>query len=184
MREGVALRSHLTVVRVKRKSRKKVLDGPEHWQGVNKVMPLPNLRGDGTSAHFADFMEISTIASNRLPCKSRVAQLSAEGRVLMQERIVFHLTRYAPHLDNIAAATKPVEVEAQMQADFAQAGCLARAGEDIETVEQFEAEFQKYLGAGSDPESLRSQLSDARQSDAVRSIQREIYRLFPRSDST
>jgi len=183
MREGASLRSHLTVVRVKCESDRKVVDDPARWERRNKVMPLPDLRGDGASTHFADFMEISTIDSGRLPRTNRIAQLSAAGRVHLQHRIVFHLTRYAPHLDDIAAATRPVELEALQQADWVEAGCLARAGEDVETVEQLEAEFQEYLGAGSDPESLRSQLSDARQSDAVRSIQREIYRRFPRSDS-
>ena len=183
MREGVSLRSHLTVVRVKVESPRKVLGDLDRWATRNKVMPLPDLRGDGKSTHIADFMEISTIDSERLPRTNRIAQLSAAGRVHMQHRIVFHLTRYCAHPDSIADATKAVEVEAQMQADWVEAGCRVPEDCGLAAVEALEREFQEFLGSNDDPRSLRSELKDSRQSDAVRSIQQRIRQKSPRTAS-
>ena len=181
MREGARVRELLTVIQVKLMSAKKVLDDPDWWENRNKVMPLPDLDGGGESTHFADFMEISTIPSALLLRTQRIAQLSAYGRVLMQQRIVFHLTRYPPHPDDLAASVAHIEVEAQNQADWVEAGTrsLNASGVQLPDVERLEGEFQAFLDDERDGSSLRSDLLGVRRSEAVRTIQREIAARFP-----
>lgn len=178
MRQGTRLRDRLTVVQVTVASPRRVLDEPGQWAGRNKVMPLPDLLADGASTHMADFMEIGTVEAARLPRSSRAAQLSLAGRLLMQQRIVFHLTRYAPRLDDLERATESVELEAQQQADWVQAGC---GGDDLAAatrVDELEAEFQGFLGDGSEG-STRAVLYGPTASQAVRLIQQEIAVRYP-----
>jgi len=182
MRQGTRLRDRLTVVRVIVESGRRVLDEPAHWAGRNKVMPLPDLLGEGASTHVADFMELGTVTAAQLPRSSRVAQLSITGRLQMQQRIVFHLTRYAPHVDALEQATVSVELEAQQQADWVQAGC---GGDDLagsDRVEELEAEFQTFLGGGAG--STRAALYGPAASQAVRAIQQEIAVRYPLGGGT
>jgi hypothetical protein len=179
MRQGTRLRDRLTVVRVTTESTRKVLDDAARWAGRNKVMPLPDLLADQTSTHVADFMEIATVTADQLPRSSRIAQLSLRGRLQMQQRIVFHLTRYAPMLDDLELATESVELEAQQQADWVQAGCGCDDLAAPDRVDWLEAEYQAYLG-GTDSESIRTMLYGPASSQAVRRIQQEIALRYPR----
>ncbi len=179
MRQGTRIRDRLTVVRVAPESPRKVLDDAGHWAGRNKVMPLPDLLADRASTHVADFMEIATVTADELPRASRVAQLSLRGRLQMQQRIVFHLTRYAPHLDDLERATESVELEAQQQADWVQAGCGSDDHAAPDRVDYLEAEYQTFLG-GTDLSSTRTMLYGPTASQAVRSIQQEIALRYPR----
>lgn len=181
MRQGTQLRDRLTVVHVKLESPKKVLSAPAHWSGHNKVMPLPDLLGDRRSTHTADFMEIATVTAAELPRASRVAQLSLTGRLHMLHRIVFHLTRYAPKTDDLERATEALELEAQQQADWVQAGCGDNDSTPAERVDDLEAEYQAFLGASADPASVRNMLYGLAASQAVRSIQQEIAVRYPRT---
>lgn len=183
MRQGTRLRDRLTVVHVKLESPKKVLSAPAHWSGHNKVMPLPDLLGDGRVTHAADFMEIATVTAAELPRVSRVAQLSLTGRLHMQQRIVFHPTRYAPKADDLERATEALELEAQQQADWVQAGCGDNDAAPSERVDELETEYQDFLGASADPASVRSMLYGPTASQAVRSIQQEIAVRYPRTTS-
>jgi hypothetical protein len=79
MRRAGALEKFVTVVRIKQESPRKLLR-PDFWRHHYKVMPLPDLLGDGSSTHSADFMHISTIESSALPRTERIAQLSTAGR--------------------------------------------------------------------------------------------------------
>jgi len=178
MRQGTRLRDRLTVVRVTSESTRKVLDEPAHWVGRNKVMPLPDLLADQASTHVADFMEIATVTAAELPRASRVAQLSLTGRLQMQQRVVFHLTRYAPKLDDLERATESVELEAQQQADWVQVGCGSDDRAAPPRVDELEAEYQAFLG-GTDPDSIRTMLYGPAASQAVRAIQQEIAARYP-----
>lgn len=179
MRQGTRLRDRLTVVRVEPVSTKKMLDDAAHWAGRNKVMPLPDLLANRSSAHVADFMEIATVTAAEILRTSRIAQLSLKGRLQMQQRIVFHLTRYAPTLDDLERATEAVELEAQQQADWVQAGCGSDDLAAAPRIDELESEYQAYLG-GTDQASMRTMLYGPAASQAVRSIQQEIARRYPR----
>lgn len=180
MRDGPGIREFVTVVRVKQKSARKIVSDSAYWEKRYKVMPLPDLLADGHSTHEADFLELATVASAALPRAQRVAQLSAHGRLLMQQRLVFHLTRHAPSLDVLAEATAHVETEAQGQADWVEAGLRhSTTPQDPSEVDRLEVEFQAFLGDGDDPGSWRSLLVGTSRSDAVRAIQREIALKYP-----
>jgi hypothetical protein len=180
---GGALREFVTVVRVTRQSATKVLADPVHWERNYKVMPLPDLYETGKGTHAADFMQIATVASAALPRTHRVAQLSADGRLLMQQRIVFHLTRHAPLLRLFEQAVAHIEAEAQYQADWVEAGTARTPVADVNLaqVEALEHEAQEYLGNSRAPDSLRNQLAvESSRAAATRTIQLEIARRYPR----
>lgn len=180
MRQGTRLRDRLTVVQVRVESSGKVLTQPIHWAARNKVMPLPDLADDGRSTHVGDFMEMATVTVAELPRTARVAQLSVTGRLHMQQRLVFHFTRYRPSIDDLGRATEAVELEAQQQADWLQAGCCGDDDAPADLVEKLEAEYQAFLGDSRDPSSVRGELYGPSAAQAVRRIQREIALRFPR----
>jgi hypothetical protein len=122
MREGVRLREWQTVVPVIRESKKKVLAGSERWAKRFKVMPLPDLSDEGKSTHYGDFMRMSTVPRGRLDRDQRIAQLSELGRRVLQQRIIYHLVRYAPAREVLAECSGPVDREIELQAEWVSMG--------------------------------------------------------------
>jgi hypothetical protein len=187
MREGARLREFVTAVRVKFHEGR-VLAKPGTWANRNKLMPLPDLFGSGDSTHVADFMLIGTVPSESLDRSRRVAQLSADGRLILQQRLIFHLTRHAPSLDVLREASRGLELELQAQTDWMEEafkkGGLPTSVKEI--VEQ-ELAFEEYLSAPlypdeseelAKPKSRRMLLADPMEAPAVvRDIQRMINTL-------
>ncbi|WP_258725132.1 hypothetical protein [Cellulomonas sp. NS3] len=173
MRQKTGMRERLTVLQVRTESPRKLLDDPERWRNRNKVMPLPGLRSD-TSTHVADFMEIATVQVSELPRTARIAQLSTGGRLHLQHRLVFHLTRHAPKIDDLEVATSGVELEALQQADWVEMACGSQDDAPLEVVESHELEYQTFLDAPEYAPSLREMLYSPRAPEAVRMIQRTI----------
>jgi len=131
MREGARLRDFVTAVRV-RFHEGRVLSNPRTWANRNKLMPLPDLLASGDSTHIADFMQLGTIPSSSLDRTRRVSQFSADGRLALQQRLIFHLTRHAPSVDVLRNAGQPLELELQAQIDWmeeaAKKGLLGSSG--------------------------------------------------------
>jgi|GEM_PF-1637721 len=146
MRQGVALRTVQTVVLVSEKSPRKVI-GPDHWSRWLKGMPLPDLNDDQRSTHFGDFMSIWSVAADDLPRSTRVAQLSHQGRLVLQQRLICHLTRYAPDLREIERSTRPVSEEIVLQGDWVSSGLAAldAAGSEIAIIDGLESLFDDFM---------------------------------------
>src|SRR5450830_608886 len=178
MRRAGILEENVTVVRVKQESPRKVLVRPDFWQSNYKVMPLPDLLGDGTSTHSADFMHISTIPSATLPRTARIAQLSVAGRLRMQQRLINHFTRYIVSTDVLSEATAHIEEESLYQADWVAAAVRAGkcAGDQLPGIEELEKEYQSYLDSGVEGEpNLRDLLKSVEtRPRATRQIQMRI----------
>ncbi len=147
MRQGAVLRELVTAVKVELSSPKKVVSDPEKWANRNKVMPLPDMAGTGKSTYLADFMKISTVPSMDLDRATRVCQLSIDGRLQMQQRLIFHLTRYAPSLDVLRQATAALDLEMQAQTDWLEAAYAAGQAVDAAMVLSQEVAFDEFMSA-------------------------------------
>ena len=146
MRQGVALRDVQTVVLVTQRSPSKVI-GPDHWHKWLRVMPLPDLNGDHQSSHAGEFMSIWSVAASDVPRSQRVAQLSHQGRLILQQRLICHLTRYAPDLRVVDRATRPVSEEILLQGDWVAAALSALGVDspDMATIEGLERLFDDFM---------------------------------------
>lgn len=183
MRDSKGLREFVTVISVIQVSPKKVL-GEESWEKKYKVMPLPDLKGDGKSSHCGDFMTMGTVRSSDLPRECRIAQLSSLGRLHLLQRVIYHLTRHAPKTSEIETATAAVEIELQHQADWLESVSNNR-DLSADDVANLEIEFQRYLDEpveqGGEIEggiTIRKLLTSDRAA-AVRRIQRDIQSGLP-----
>jgi hypothetical protein len=177
MRRGATLIRDVTVIAVTMYSKKRVVDEPDHWARRFSVMPLPDLTGTGKQTHTADFLKIGTIASTALLRSQRVSSLSQLGRGIMQQRIIYHLTRFAPTLDELDQATRAVELEIEAQADWVQAACLHHQAGTDEVITAAEAAFDAFLSE--DEGSRRRGLSSERSAQVVMEIWREKESRYP-----
>lgn len=186
MREGARLREAVTAVRV-RFHQDRVLPRAGTWANRNKLMPLPDLLGSGDSTHVADFMLIGTIPSASLDRTRRVSQLSADGRLILQQRLIFHLTRHAPSMDVLRQASHGLELELQSQTDWMEEAFKKGLLQSVEDVDQQEIAFDEYMSAPLEPinldveasaKSRRVLLSDPGEAPTVvRDVQRKIMSL-------
>lgn len=78
-------------------------------------MPLPGLLGQH---HSARFDEIGLVASSSLPSDDRVACMTPYGVHFLQQRFVWHLTRFLAPTHRLAEATAPVFAEADLQEEW------------------------------------------------------------------
>lgn len=177
MRRGATLISDVTVIAVTMYARKRVVDEPDRWARRFSVMPLPDLTGTGKQTHVADFLKIGTIASTALPRSQRVGSLSQLGRGIMQQRVIFHLTRLAPTLDELDQATRAVELEIEAQADWVQAACLYHQAETDEVIMTAEATFDAFLSENEG--SRRKDLSSEQSAQVIVEIYREKESRYP-----
>ena len=186
MREGARLREAVTSVRVTFHD-SRVLPKPGTWANRNKLMPLPDLFGSGEGTYVADFMLLGTVPSTSLERARRVSQLSAEGRLILQQRLIFHLTRHAPSVDVLQEASHGLELELQAQTDWMEEAFKRSLLRSPEDVEQQEVAFDDYMGQPMDstdsdaevrPVSRRALLAHAREAPTVvRDVQRKIKTL-------
>lgn len=152
MRNGATLKSKVTVIKVLRHaSRKRILDKAEDWDRNFKAMPLPDMLGEGVGTFYADFMSIATVGSEVLDRKNRVARLSLPGRAQFQQRIIYHMTRFAPSVDVLEDATVAVEEELSLQEDWV-AAAVRNSSSDQVAIQTGENEFDEYL---SEPSNLK-----------------------------
>jgi hypothetical protein len=177
MRRGATLISDVTVIAVTMHTRRRVVDEPDHWARWFSVMPLPDLTGTGRQTHVADFLKIATIAAIALPRSQRVGSLSQLGRGVMQQRIIHHLTRLVPTLDELDQATRAVELEIEAQADWVQAACLHHQAETDEVITAAESAFDAFLSENEG--SRRKGLSSQRSAQVVMEIGREKESRYP-----
>lgn len=86
----------------------------EHWRGHFRVMPLPDLRGDGTAPYAARLTEFGMVSSTELDLHRRICCLSDLGIVLLQQRFFHNQSRVKVRLDTLAAASAPVLAEIEL----------------------------------------------------------------------
>ena len=113
--DGVNLARRLLVARV-------VASDPiplRKWSKEHfKVMPLPGLLG---IHHSARFDEIGLIESSLTSPDSRKACMAPYGVHLLQQRFIWHLTRFLAPTHRLAEATEAVFEEADLQQEWIEA---------------------------------------------------------------
>ena len=190
MREGAILRKFVTAIKVDVFSPKKVVGAPEKWANRNKVMPLPDLFGTGRATHVADFMKISTIPSEALDRNKIVyCQLSIDGRLQMQQRLIFHLSRYAPSVDVLRTATAALDLEMQALTDWMEVANMVGLLLDTNSVSEQEEVFDAFRRASMMDSIAAGESASSRTScrdllrtpndapSVVRDVQRKIQQL-------
>ena len=113
--DGVNLASRLLMARV-------VPSDPiplQAWsKGHYRVMPLPNLLG---GHHSAQFDEIGLVESSSMRQDCRQACMTPYGVHLLQQRFVWHLTRFLAPTHRLAEVTEAVFAEADLQEEWMEA---------------------------------------------------------------
>lgn len=145
MRAGVKLRPIVTMIEVRRFHDQSVIERPEKWSNWYRGMPLPNLFGDSI-AFSGDFMSLASVPSEELHRDRRIASFSAHGRLQFQQRVINHLTRFAPSTALLAQSSTSLEAELELQADWMERTCELR-GDSDESIGDAEVEFDKFLSA-------------------------------------
>jgi len=146
-KDGVNLAERLLMARVKESA-----EVPLHkWStGHFKVMPLPGLMGAHYSASFDD---IGLVPSDVLGDVDRVACLTPFGINLLQQRFIWHLTRFLAPTHRLGEASEAVFEEAELceewVAIYSQTGALA---------EDAAHSFHKWIREADQSGSTRQQL--------------------------
>lgn len=140
---------------------------PESWgDGFYRVFPLPGLT-DGAHAA-AQLDDLFSVEAGTLESAQRLACLGHRGIVLLQQRLVFCLTRCLIDLPTLKASMDGVLQEASLQQDW-----VEDLAESAEAVAAAVRDFDRFVSE----DGLRDLLqTESRRSDAVRQVSREIAR--------
>jgi len=116
------------------------------WSESSNLMPLPDLRSDSKD-YMADLREITSIKSSELSADRRIATLSPDGLLILQQRFINVLTRFKVPVSDLAQQISPVLVETELQRDWTEAALDARAvdQEILDTIAGAEEEFHVWL---------------------------------------
>lgn len=133
------------------------------------VLPLPGLRGDADEPRAVHLLELGTVRTSALNREQRILSLTDRGIHILQQRLVFGLTRVAVGLDKLQDQAVNVLLEAELEEEWVDE--LAANGEP-ETLESASVEFALYMDGG-----FRVALGDVTlRSDTVRAVRAEIRR--------
>ncbi len=141
----------------------------ESWpEGHFKVMPLPNMLGETDEASRAvHLLELTAVRSENLQREHRILALKDRGIHVLQQRLVYSLTRVEVGLEKLHEQTAHVLLEAELEEEWVDE--LAVEGDPASLSTESEA-FATYMDLGH-----RADLKDpTRRSDAVRTVRAEI----------
>lgn len=112
------------------------------WKRHYRVMPLPELRGEGGEPYAARLTEFGMVSQDELDLDRRVCCATELGVVLLQQRFFHNQSRVKVGRDTLFEASAPVfaEVELWTQWNEQLAEPRVQAGEDRETVLADEAQ--------------------------------------------
>lgn len=174
MRTGSKLRPRQTVVKIA--SIKHPYNDLAWRAGYYDYMPLLGLshRSLGRGYPAADFRLISSVKTESLVTEKRIAVLSYEGILLLQQRLAHHLTRAAIDLPTLAKVSEAVFIEVELQEEWVECATL---GLDLSTLgeaaKDAETSFQGLLDE--QDRRLRGMLGDYQtRPTAIREIRRLI----------
>lgn len=133
------------------------------WRGYYDWMPLPEVRLPGPLPVAACIREISSLPTESLQHGNRVAAMDDIGIHLLQQRMVYHLTRMLINLDDLAELSAPFLAEADIHEEW-----VARLGVGAEP------DFHLLLDA--ENRKLREWLQEGRtRPQATKAIRQEIH---------
>jgi hypothetical protein len=115
------------------------------WRGHGNYMLLPALRE--TEVDFAaDFREITSVTTKELTTDRRIATLSADGLLLLQQRSVYFWTRLKVPLGDLAQQFAPILTEMEIQRDWAEEALSVHTSRNpADVVAEAERELAEWL---------------------------------------
>jgi hypothetical protein len=153
--QGAQLRERVTVIPVT------VFDqgiSKRTWQRNFRLMLLPDLRNDGQN-FAADFRDLAPARSSSLQLDKRIATLSANGILLLQQRLICANTRYVVDRPRLSEALGPIMTELEIQESWTELALAGNSDEDEEAVVRKSVEqFDTWLNAND--RALRSLLDE------------------------
>ena len=142
----------------------------EKWPtGHFKVLPLPNLMGaTDDQSRAVHLLEISAVRSEQLTAERRILALTGLGIHVLQQRLVYSLTRVEVGLDRLQEQTAHVLLEAELEEEW-----VDELGDDSsDACATASAAFAEFMDQGH-----RDALKDStRRSDITREVRSEIRR--------
>ena len=167
MRSGVTLRPRIQMLRIREE--RASLKGGVWPTGQYRLMPLPGLRGDTRYAAFFD--ETAMIPAADLASAHRTACLSEYGILVLQQRLVHHLTRVRVGIKTLREASINILEEVTLQEEWT----IELATGEPEAYAREAASFDAFMRAPLSEESGPSR-RDALRNDVQRSAVRKAVR--------
>lgn len=175
MRAGSRLRPRQTVVSIQEV---KPPDEELAWRTSHyDYMPLPGLTHDaiGNGYPVADFRAIASEETANLSYQARIAALSHEAILHLQQRLAHHLTRAIIDLPTLSRVSDAVLAEVELQEEWVGKATEGVEGDALdEAIKAAEADFQDVLD--DEDRRLRTRLGGPHtRPNAIREIRRRIY---------
>ncbi|WP_030255944.1 MULTISPECIES: hypothetical protein [Streptomyces] len=158
MRQGPNLRPRISLVPLKASPQRIV---SADWRKSIRIMPLPELHGPGTASYKADLCEPSPVPSAALDPAMRLASLSDDGVLLLQQRLVMGATRVHLSLDRFHEQMAPTFTEMELQEEWAEAALASGSA-----LEDAIKEFHAWLDEGAP--TRRASLATVREHSRIR----------------
>lgn len=161
-KDGVLLADRIFVARVREYQNVQL----SKWASSHfKVMPLPGLPGSFQVQPAAMFNEASLVRSDALKLSGRVACLSEYGINLLQQRLVYHLTRFAVPTPKLHQVSAQVFREVELQEEWVTAAIDGEV--DVLTAQK---DFHEWLRStdGDGQATKQARLLDAQQVAGIR----------------
>lgn len=141
------------------------------WQGHSKVMPLPGVLGGGGDEVAARYDKIGLVLSAEVSAAKRAACLSRTGINLLQQRLIWYLTRFVVPTYRLNEVSASILEEADLQEEWVMQ--MVEVGEDMDVAS---TRFHDWIrDTDSTGETRQAQLSDPQRVATIRrDLRREI----------
>jgi hypothetical protein len=144
MRTGASLRPRLQACPVRTYDKVPL----KKWTGHGRVLPLPELRTD--SDHHAGFLiETGVVDAEALKGATRIATLSKDGILFLQQRIVYALTHTLVGLDTLAKHSAVALDEIELLESWNEELCGDLPDGDVQAgLDKVAYEFEEFMRTG------------------------------------
>ena len=167
LRAGATLKQRLQAAPVRRGKQ----ISPADWaSSFLRQMPLPGLQ-DG-KAYMAMLTESSIVTPSQLAGAERIAALSEDGIVLLQQRLVWALTHAVIKLDTVAEYSAPAFAEIELLEEWNEALCPDDEADRPERLAAIAEDFETYIRAS----GVQADLAHERKRGDARRCAREELR--------
>ncbi|MGW6875205.1 hypothetical protein ACWGHA_23065 [Streptomyces xanthophaeus] len=152
------------------------------WRRRVRIMPLPELDGPGTANKMADLCEFSPASAIELLPNKRIASLSEDGLLILQQRLVFTQTRVLLSLDRLHEQMAPTFVELELQEEWVEEALSVSTDALEVALKAAEADYQAWLDEGN--QARRESLKNPREHSRLRREARsELLKRYSSSES-
>jgi hypothetical protein len=153
------------------------------WTKRYRIMPLPQLEGADAGDFIGNMTDFSSVPSASLDPAKRIAALSDEGVLILQQRLVFTQTRLLLSLDRFHEQMAPTFTELELQEEWAEEALSYTGSGSVPTgvVDAAAKQYQAWLDESD--RARRNALMNAREHSRLRREAREYYSSLYAGDS-